>query len=70
MTVKELLDKINKLNKEIQCDGNTIASHKIKSSVIVSDTENRYEIVDIQPTMLFGCGCWDGIDIIIKKVDE
>lgn len=72
MTVSEFKEQTDKLATEICCDGKKIASHTIKSTVSVHclNSHDNYEIVDLQPSMLMGCGCWDGIIIEIRKVED
>lgn len=69
MTVSELLETIQFYKNEICCDKEKIASHDIKSRVIFFDEENEkyYKVKEIQPSRLFGCGCWDGIVILLKE---
>lgn len=70
MFVKEFSGRVASIASEVGCDGGqNIASHAIGSSVTVTveGDESKYEIVDIEPSMMFGCGCWDGIALTIKR---
>lgn len=31
------------------------------------DDDNDYEIVGVDPDLSLGCGCWQGVDILIRK---
>jgi hypothetical protein len=71
MTVKELLEQITSLQDDIGCDGKTINSHDIQSSVNfwVMNDDTDYELVSIEPSIL-PCMCWAGINFILKKVES
>jgi len=34
---------------------------------VTSDTDEDFEIVDVQPDTAPGCGCWTGVNIHIRK---
>jgi hypothetical protein len=76
MMLKPFLDDVQKYQKEVLCDGKTgIASHNIPSSVHVklfNKKTGEYTYGDVQwiePSMMMGCGCWNGI-FIIAETDE
>lgn len=73
--VKQFAEVVGQLAKEIACDGGeSIASHRLSSRVEVYvedvDIHDMYELVDVQASMLPGCGCWDGIRLVIRRVKE
>lgn len=73
MLVKQFRNSVDALADEIGCDGNgNIGSHKIRSQVIISceNSDDDFEFVELRPTGLPGCGCWDGIRIIIRKTSD
>ncbi len=76
MMLKPFLESVEGYQKEVYCNGKTgIASHNIQSSVHVkmfNKKTGEYTYGDVQwiePSMLMGCGCWDGI-YIIAETDE
>jgi hypothetical protein len=76
MMLKPFLDSVQGYQKEVLCDGKTgIASHNIPSSVHVklfNKKTGEYTYGDVQwiePSMMMGCGCWNGI-FIIAETDE
>ena len=70
-TVSEFKKHIDSYASEIGCDGDQISSHKLKSSVSVQtedpNDDNEYELVGLDISRLMGCGCWDGIVLMINK---
>lgn len=69
MTVFDLLQQLNELNKEIHCNGKKIASHNLQSSVTIIDEDNQsFGIESIELDRLFGCGCPDGVVFNIKRL--
>lgn len=52
----------------------TIASHPLKPDIYVYSNDPTddydYEVVAVEPTMMLGCGCWDGVRIIISRSKE
>lgn len=76
MMLKPFIESVEHYQKEVCCDGKGhISSHGIPSSVIVkvinpNTGEDVWANVKwIEPTMLMGCGCWDGIKIV-AELDE
>lgn len=73
MTVKEFSKSVNTIADEVCCDGGIgIASHKIPSTVSIwmdgeDDDNAEYELTEVIPSMLPGCGCWDGILLRVKR---
>lgn len=73
MFVKDFAGAVASIANEVSCDGGTsINSHKIGSSVSVfvegDDNEDaEYELVEVEPSMLPGCGCWDGIILRVRR---
>lgn len=69
ITVSELIAYLQKLNVEIECDGERIGAHKIKSTVGFSitnaDVLYDLELIEIEPHVLVSCGCWDGVSSLI-----
>jgi hypothetical protein len=70
MTITELIEMLQKYNKEIGCDGKNIASHNIKSFVnFVIDLDSDVQLEPneseypngIEMNMLPSCGCGYGI---------
>ena len=76
MMLKPFLESVQSYQKEVYCDGQGhIASHNIASGVHVklfNKKTGEYTYGDVQwvePSMLMGCGCWNGI-FIIAETDE
>jgi len=76
MMLKPFLNKIESYQKEVLCNGKDgIASHGLQSVVHVklfNKQTGEYTYGDvkwIEPSMMMGCGCWDGI-YIIAETDE
>ena len=71
MKVKQLQDRVEFLQREIGCDGTRISSHNFASRVraYCPDTDQTFEVIDVDPTQLPGCGCYDGLTIILKPDD-
>lgn len=73
MFVKDFEKAVSLIAKEVACDGGTsIASHKIRSSVSVvvdgdDDEDAEYELMAVEPSMLMGCGCWDGVILRVRR---
>ena len=67
---------LNEFNKQLKhiCDetlhdGKVMSHATIPPSVmVITDDDNSYEIDRIEPDLLFGCGCWCGAIIMLKKV--
>lgn len=71
MLVKQFASRVAEIAEEIGCDGaGNISSHKMPSSVtvVIEDDDADYEVVDIEPSIMIGCMCWDGIVLRIKKI--
>lgn len=67
-TVTEFINKLRGLNAEIGCNGERIASHKLRSSVTFEDADgNTYRLKDLDISRLPGCGCWDGVRVILER---
>lgn len=73
-TVTEFIKLLQDYNKEIGCNGETIGSHKIKSSVgfYLDDGEGGYsgptlKLNGYEASLLPGCLCWDGIRFFFKE---
>lgn len=73
MMLKPFFDTIEQYQKEVYCDGEGgIASHNIPSNVCVKlfnpqTGEDMWAKVKwVEPTMMMGCGCWDGIKIVAE----
>lgn len=69
MTLSELIRQLQAIQTEVGCDGEAIYSHKLKSRVVIDTPTATYEVDAIEPTLLPGCGCWDGVRIMIKEED-
>jgi hypothetical protein len=74
LTLKNLKEKIDSICEEIGGDLETkIGSHAISPSIQVylqnEDIDEEFELVDIEPNTLPECGCWDGITIVIRKIN-
>jgi hypothetical protein len=74
MMLKPFVEEVIGLQKEVLCNGeNSIASHKLQSSVIVqifnpTTGHITYGSVKwVEPSTMMGCGCWDGIKIIAEE---
>jgi hypothetical protein len=54
--------------------GKTLGPHDIPTSVTVSscdpDDNASYELIGIEVDHLFGCGCWVGPRLIIRRVPD
>ncbi len=72
LCVSELKEAIDVVAKEVGCDGKSIGSHKIRSSVSAycAELDQWFDIIDIDPDRLWGCGCWSGLTINLKKDDS
>lgn len=72
LSVSDFAKRFAKLANEIGCDGKGIASHDIRSTVIAycEETDTFYDIVSLEPQQLMGCGCWYGVEIVLKARDE
>ena len=71
MLVKQFAGRVATIAEEVGCDGaGNISSHEMPSSVRVEveDDAAEYEVVDIEPFIMMGCMCWDGIVLRIKKM--
>jgi hypothetical protein len=73
-TVSEFLEEVKRLQEEIGCNGTRTGSHTYPSSVKIyvegPDDFPDFEIDRLEPQMHLGCGCWTGIDIILKPREE
>lgn len=71
MNHREFQRIINTLADEIGGDGEMIALHNLSGEVFIYDIEgNEYEIVDIRPHQMIGCGCYDAIIIEIRRLPD
>lgn len=71
-TIQEFLGKFNAVAAECSVDGVTVASHHpILTSVTVrsEDYQDSFNVVGIDVQQMPGCGCWSGVEIVIKKRD-
>jgi len=67
-TVTAFIKQLEEVRKEIGCDGTHIGAHKLRSFVKFQDVDgNLYRLRGFEPSMLFGCGCWDGVYITIER---
>lgn len=68
MTVKELIEKLHSIDSEI----NYGAHPKLceDNFRICDEDYNEFEIVDFEPCMTGGCGCWYGLSLIVKPVKD
>ena len=57
---------------EIGCDGKSINSHDIPSSVIFycEELDRYFSLERIEANTLGGCGCWSGIELVIKPDND
>ena len=65
----------NSIVKEIGIkEDGTIASHSLEPTITVMvddpDDDSDYEIVGLEPDMLWGCMCWAGVVIKIRRVED
>ena len=72
MFVKHFAEDVARMAQEVACDGKgNIGAHHLPSRVTIMcddpNDDNEYELVAIEPSLVIGCGCWDGIDIHIKR---
>lgn len=78
ITVIELIETLQKYNKEIGCNGKSIASHNIKSFVnfVITNSDLDLELDDsefpngIELNQRPGCLCADGIIFHLKVVND
>ena len=72
LTLKEFFDRLNSIIEEIG-GADKVASHTYAPFLRVSIDDpydnNEYEIVNLEPDMHLGCGCWNGVNIVLRKVD-
>jgi hypothetical protein len=66
MTLKQLLDILQKIQSEICCDGKTINSHNIQSCVEFLYDNISLDIDDVRMELLPGCGCPYGVTFVLK----
>jgi hypothetical protein len=76
MMLKPFFDEITELQNEVLCNGkDSIASHRLQSTVRVKlfdRNAGKYIYGDvkwIEPSIMSGCNCWDGIFIIAESDD-
>lgn len=72
-TIKAFSDQYLSYAKECTDDGVTVGSHQsLKTSVSVycENDDVHYDIVGLDVEQLMGCGCWSGIQIVIKKRED
>ena len=74
-TIAEFREYLDRIAAETSSDGGkTLASHQIHTTVTVSsidpDDNASYELVGIDVDHLFGCGCWVGPRLIIRRVPD
>ena len=71
LTLKNFVDRLNYILEEIGA-ADKVASHTYAPFLRVSIDDpydnNDYEIVDLEPDMHLGCGCWNGVNIVLRKV--
>lgn len=75
MTVKELQDRLEYMFKDIGCKGpgKGFNSHDYDTEVVFyldNDECEKLELVEIEPSMHWGCNCWNGINFVLKRKDE
>jgi hypothetical protein len=76
MTLTELIEALQSLQKEIGCNGRSIASHDIKSQVVfclndrivdldieLDDTEFKH---GLELSLMPGCSCPDGVIVNLR----
>ena len=69
MIIKDFKEKFDDIAGEVTSDGVKVNSHDLIARVAIYDEEgNSYQIIRLEPGML-NCGCWDEVQIIIKKED-
>lgn len=74
-TIKEFSEQFNDIAKECSVDGVLVNSHKIDTRVRITcineQNENvDYELIGTSADQLMGCGCWSGVNLIIRKIGE
>ena len=72
MNAHEFLEKIkNYIENDIGGNGETIASHKLSSTIFFETTDPNdlaeYELEEIDIDILPGCGCWRGLIFKLKR---
>jgi hypothetical protein len=77
MMLKPFLKTVESYQKEVLCDGKgRIASHGLSSAVHVklfNKKTGKWTYGDVQwiePSMMMGCGCWNGIFIVAETDEE
>jgi hypothetical protein len=77
MELKELIRQLQAIQDEVGTSftGEGIGSHPGVTSQVLfrtsdRDDEHSYEIEEIEPDMLMGCGCWSGVWIILKRTKD
>lgn len=69
MQYKDFLRLVKETSEEVGGNGiDTIASHQLSPVITVqTEDDNEYELVNVEVSRLFGCGCADGIVLMIRK---
>ena len=72
LTVKAFKEIVDKYQDEIGCDGKGFGGHQFPTSVdfiLVKKDGNhqKLKLVEHEPYMLMGCGCWGGIDFYLEE---
>jgi hypothetical protein len=67
MTLPEFFRELNNLIAEIGDERVNSHYSLIPSLHIVDEENNNYEIDSLEPQLLFGCNCWAGVTIFLKK---
>lgn len=68
--VKQFKDAVDVVADEVCCDGGTsVNSHKIPSSLSAycPESDDWFDIVEVEASIMPGCGCWHGMRLILKK---
>jgi len=70
MNLQEFRKKIDNYTDEICNADGFVSSHNLQSTIKIEDENSEYELADIDISRLLGCGCWSGIILRIKKIEE
>lgn len=75
LTVKEFKEKVDYYQDEIGCDGKGFGGHTYPSSVKFilkrkNGNHQELKLVEDEPYMHMGCGCWGGIYFYFEEDGE
>lgn len=76
MTLHELIEKLQNIEKECNYEAHPMTKDfdvylwVRDASGYIDDSIGSLEVDYIEPNQLFGCGCWAGAEICLKKAQK